>query len=174
MLRLKLVADLLTFSRAVIALVIVALSLFWPEPPLQAVIWLVWAGWITDALDGPLARRDRQSEETWIGEHDLLVDILLAVSMLAFLMGVGFISPLWTAVYAVVGLLFMLHFRNMGACMCFMFPIDLGFMYVIWQRAPAQTRVILLYLAILAILRWDKLMANIRIFIEDLRQNLRV
>jgi hypothetical protein len=63
----------------------------------------VLAAWISDVLDGSLARRDRRGLRTWIGNHDLEADLTVGLGTWVYLTLAGFIS-FWPAVaYGVAG-----------------------------------------------------------------------
>ncbi len=81
----KQVADLITFGRLGIAIILVFLGIRHGQDALPLVIWLMLADWFGDFLDGNLARRSRRKYKTWIGEHDLQVDMSVATGLLLYL-----------------------------------------------------------------------------------------
>jgi len=86
-------ADLLTLSRAVIGLVILSLSFIGKDAYITVVI-LALVGAATDVLDGRAARRylgnDREGK---LGKHDLTVDTLFVLCILAYLSLSGIVVP---------------------------------------------------------------------------------
>ncbi|RLC92140.1 MAG: hypothetical protein DRI77_13205, partial [Chloroflexi bacterium] len=58
--------------------------------------------WITDVLDGPLARRDPRGIHTWIGDHDLEADLTVALGVWIYLALTGFISPWLAGAYVLI------------------------------------------------------------------------
>ncbi|MBL7075228.1 hypothetical protein ISS37_08340 [candidate division KSB1 bacterium] len=54
--------------------------------------------WVTDTLDGTLARKDHRGSHTWIGDNDLIADVLLALSTIIYFTVSGIIS-LWISVF---------------------------------------------------------------------------
>ena len=87
-------ADALTSVRFVLGLYLVWLGLYsGPEGVATAALTLLTA-WVTDVLDGPLARRDARGLHTWIGDHDLEADLTVALGIWVYLSLAGFI-PFW-------------------------------------------------------------------------------
>lgn len=67
--------------------------------------WLLLANWTGDSVDGAIARRSRPYYHTWLGDHDLEVDILVATGLLAFLVAAGFLPEAWAAGYLLLWLI---------------------------------------------------------------------
>jgi hypothetical protein len=63
---------------------------------------LLLIAWTSDALDGPLARRDPHGTHTWIGDRDLEADMTVALGVWAYLALAGFLHP-WLALAYVLG-----------------------------------------------------------------------
>jgi len=92
------VADVLTASRVVLALVIgIAVA----TDRLSVAILVLMIAWLTDTLDGMIARAS--SGDTRLGDWDFRVDVSLGIAILVGLAAQGRI-PVWLAV-AVIGLL---------------------------------------------------------------------
>ncbi len=86
-------ADLLTLSRGIIALVILSLSFIGKEAYLAVVI-LVLVGVVTDILDGKAARRYLgKGRESRLGKFDLEVDTLFVLCTMAYLSFSGIVIP---------------------------------------------------------------------------------
>jgi phosphatidylserine synthase len=81
--------DLLTASRALIALAILGLI---PAGPgaLRSVTLLLLLGWTTDMLDGRVARK-LEKEPTWIGEHEFQFDMLMVLASSVYLVATGLV-----------------------------------------------------------------------------------
>ena len=92
------VADVLTASRVVLALVIgVAVS----NDSYGVAILVLMIAWLTDTLDGMIARAS--SGATRLGDWDFRVDVTLGIAILVGLAASGR-APVWLVV-AVIGLL---------------------------------------------------------------------
>jgi cardiolipin synthase len=108
----KALADTLTAIRFLIALWIAWLGVAGGEDALpQATIALILA-WATDVLDGPLARRDPSQRETWIGNHDLHVDMVVACGVLVYLTAAGFLPLPVSLGYLLLSGILLWFFRS--------------------------------------------------------------
>ena len=92
----KLLADILTVSRVFIGAAIIALGFLQGAQALPAVVWLTIAAWTSDVLDGVLARHSRVPRRTWIGEQDLIFDMVIGAALLVYLAATGFVN-IWLA-----------------------------------------------------------------------------
>lgn len=70
-------ADLLTASRLVLVIYMLYMGLSWGEERLLLIVALTAIAWITDVLDGNLARRT--DKPTRLGRFDLVADLGLAL-----------------------------------------------------------------------------------------------
>ena len=107
----KLMADGLTALRIVLAVAILALAAFAGAEGLHLAAGLLLAAWISDVLDGPLARKSGQVGG-WLGSKDLEIDILVGASALIYLAMAGFVSA-WVALLH-LGAWSVVFWRNGG------------------------------------------------------------
>ena len=84
--RTKPIADFLTQARALMALWIVWLGIARGQDALPQVALVVLLSWITDLLDGPLARRDPNGKESWVGKRDAEADLATSVGLSLYLL----------------------------------------------------------------------------------------
>jgi cardiolipin synthase len=98
----KQVADAITYSRLALALVLVGLGLAEGRGGLGLVACLMIADWTADCLDGAFARRSRVRAHTWIGDHDLAVDMAVSVGLLVYLLLAGLVDIRLACAYLVV------------------------------------------------------------------------
>ena len=97
MVGIKTLADTLTAARFLLGPYLVWLGLRRGPEAVSAAVLTLLTAWITDLLDGPLARRDPCGIHTWIGDHDLETDVTVALGVWVYLALAGFLSP-WLAV----------------------------------------------------------------------------
>jgi len=106
MLSAKTLADILTAGRAFLGLMMVYEGIIYKTDGLAIAAMTLLTAWITDILDGPIARRDTRGLTSWIGEHDLEADLVVALGVWLFLGISGFVSPFWFVIYLIVAILF--------------------------------------------------------------------
>src|SRR4030043_2026643 len=105
----KQVADLITLSRGLLAFVLAAMGTFGGRDALPMVAWIMLADWCGDLMDGPIARRSRVYYHTWIGDHDMQIDMTVSAGLLIYLLGAGYVSWWLGALYLLVWALFFLR-----------------------------------------------------------------
>ncbi len=95
----KQVADLVTYSRLGLAGLLVWLGLTQGAAAMPLACWLMVAAWTADSLDGPLARRSRVRYQSWIGDHDLWVDMAVSAGLLLYMAASGYVDLPAAAIY---------------------------------------------------------------------------
>lgn len=127
-----LVADLLTFSRFLIAVAVILLGLFYRERVFRGVILLLLAGWSTDVLDGKLARRAKG--QTLLGDFDFLLDVVMVLSSFVYLVLSGFLSSRLALFYLAFLLLVYVLFRSKSILMLFIAPLTFLPFFLAYQH----------------------------------------
>jgi len=153
----KQVADLITTSRALFAIWLPWLGITKGESSLSAVVWMMILNWMGDALDGTLARRSSRKYHTWIGDHDLEVDILVSIGLLFYLVGIGFLDLRVLGLYFLVWVLIFWHWgfhRPLG--MLIQAPIYAWFVWVAIQRDPQIGVWLLIWMLATLIITWPR------------------
>jgi cardiolipin synthase len=154
----KQVADLLTFTRVVIGAMLVWLGLTQGTQGLPLAVLFLTLAWTSDALDGPVARRSRDFYHTWIGDHDLQVDMFVSAGLLGYLWASGFVSTIVAVVYVLIWLVVFYYFgdieRTLG--MLSQAPIYGWFIWVAMRNAPLAGRWLIIYLVAIIIVTWPR------------------
>lgn len=153
----KRIADLMTAARALLVVILPWLGLRFGVDSLPAVVWLMMADWTGDAVDGAVARRSRPFYHTWLGDHDLEVDMLVAAGLLGYLTAVHFVTPWLAGIYVLVCLLILGHWRwprPLG--MLAQAPIYGWFVLMVLLKAPEAGRWLLLWMLIAIIITWPR------------------
>lgn len=152
---LRFFADFLTLVRVATAVFIVCLGLFAGPQGLRAAVIAVLVGWITDAVDGPIARNSG-SRQTWVARLDEPADLALVFSFFLFLVITG-LYPILPAIAVVTAgaLILMLRpteqVKQMVTAPIFALPIVLSF-YSGWLMGA----IYVVFLAVVLIFKWDK------------------
>jgi len=170
----KRLADLLTLSRFFLSLGIMALGVWRGEGMLPSVVMMALLAWMTDTLDGPLARRARPQRTTWIGEQDFPIDVFMVVALLSYLTAINVVPWQGVLMYLLVATAAIWWLREQAVALAFMAPVDALFLYTGWQRAPTETRWVFLYLAVTLFLDWHRFCYMVGVFINGMRRVLRV
>lgn len=149
----KQVADLITSIRVLIALCLVGVGLILGTAGLPLVAWMMIFDWAGDMVDGRIARRSRLKYHTWIGDHDLEVDMTVSVGLLVYLLLAGYVNIWLVSGYILVWLLFfwlqgsILHSYGM----LFQAPIYGWLIWIAVRDAPgAGWSIVIFLLSVLA------------------------
>lgn len=162
-----LLADILTLLRVGIALVVVVAGWRYGDNAFPYVVTLVALGWVSDALDGPLARRS--TRPTRLGRYDFFVDVLLTWATFAYLTLAGYIPWLLALVYTAIALVVVAYFQRRSVVIVFMRPIDLTSGLIALRHAPEITLLFAVWLVGLGLVRWQRLKTRVRAWLRDLR-----
>lgn len=152
----KQVADLITASRALLAIFLIWLGSSLGARGLPLAVWVMVADWVGDAIDGPIARRSRVQYQTWIGDHDLEVDLAVSIGLLLYLLQAGYVT-IW--VFAGYIVLWGLYFFKQGGVprshgMLFQTPIYGWFAYIALRDAPQAGWAIPAFIVTVIVLTW--------------------
>ena len=88
----KSVADLITAARGTLGLVIIWLGLTQRGQALPTVIPLMILCWSGDFIDGMLARHSRHPRKSYIGSHDVQVDLFVSICLGLYMLLAGLVS----------------------------------------------------------------------------------
>jgi phosphatidylglycerophosphate synthase len=153
----KQVADLITLSRGLMAFILAGLGFLGGQEALPLVACVMLADWCGDMLDGPIARRSRVYYHTWIGDHDLQIDMTVSVGLLLYLLGAGYVTWWVGVIYLLVWALFFLRFGVTPAPgMLFQAPTYFWFIWTTTRDATAFGIVIIVFILAALILTWPK------------------
>ena len=152
----KQVADLITSARVLIAFCLVWVGIVRGSAGLSLVAWMMIFDWAGDMLDGRIARRSRVQYRTWIGDHDLEVDMTVSAGLLVYLLEASFVNIWLAGIYI---LLWVGYFWRRGGIphsegMLFQAPIYGWFIWVALHDAPQAGWTIVIFLASAVVLTW--------------------
>jgi cardiolipin synthase len=153
----KQVADLLTLSRGMLAFILAGLGLLAGPEALPLVSCLMIMDWCFDMLDGPIARRSKIYYHTWIGDHDLHIDMTVSIGLLIFLLGAGYVNWWLGVIYLSVWAIFFLRFGVTPAPgMLFQAPTYFWFIWTTVKEAPGFGALIIIFIVAALVLTWPK------------------
>ena len=154
----KQAADFITLSRAVLVPLFVWFGFAFGVDALPAVIWLMIYNWTADSVDGPLSRRSEVEISSWIGDHDLIIDMLISTSLGVYLVASGLLSWQVSAVYFVIWILyFVLAGLNHSMGVLYQAPIYAWFIYVAFREVPQVSLWMIAWVFAALIVTWPKL-----------------
>lgn len=163
----KRVPDLLTLSRALIAVAIFSLG-FAGKSALETVILLTMLGWTTDILDGRLARRYK-NESTWVGEREFAFDMAMVFAALCYLVMAGFIPFIPAVIYVAVAAGVIAYFRSKSITMSFACPVVALPLVVAYFEAPRAAILYVVWIAAALAFDWRRFKGVVHEFIVNAR-----
>lgn len=152
----KPLADLLTAGRALLGLCLAGLGMVQGAKALPTALLTVILSWLTDLLDGPLARRDPDLQTTWIGEHDPEADLAVSLGVAAYLVLSGYL-PAWLGTVLVLVTLGLWIFHSYQLAWPFYAVPYLILGIRAFQYAPFFGWLAAGYLLLTLITRWPRL-----------------
>ncbi len=165
-------ADLLTLLRMVVAVWLVWIGLTQGAAALPQAVLVALAAWLSDALDGPIARWSRQ--QTLFGRYDFVADVLLTWSALIYITLSGFL-PVWlTVVYTLLTTAAVIAFQRKAVMVLFMRPVDFTCGIVALTRAPEAGWMLAATLAGLAVLYRRRLRDRVLLWLHELGWTFRL
>jgi len=164
----KKLPDLLTLSRGLIAIAILALG-FVGARALEAVILLTMLGWTTDIFDGKLARRYNKPP-TWIGEQEFVFDMAMVFAGLCYFVLAGFVPYTYALIYVLVAAVFIVLLRSKMITMSFATPLVALPLVVAGFRAPHALIWYLIWIVAALLFDWSRFKGVVREFIDNAKK----
>ena len=106
------IADIVTSLRIIIIVQIINLSFFLKHKfSYNTILMLLLLGWITDTLDGRLARTDKSDKISWFGRNERKIDLFLVGTAHLYISRFVVINEFILYLMAIIGLIaFLLMF----------------------------------------------------------------
>ena len=161
------VTDALTLSRLVAAAAILWLGWSVGRAAFPTAILLATAGWMTDGVDGFIARRSHC--QTRLGALDYPIDVSLTWASFIFIALAGFIAIRAMLVYTLLAALATLWFRRKAVLVLFMRGVDLTVLYFALRYALLYTLPLIIWLIFLAWLHRQRLRTGTSQWLRELR-----
>ncbi|MGI6375850.1 MAG: hypothetical protein ACOX3S_07560 [Anaerolineae bacterium] len=173
MFRLKAIADALTWLRLMLGPGLVALGAWGGADAIGIAARAVLVGWATDALDGPLARRDPESRSTWIGRHDLLVDVSFSLGVWLYLALAGWVPLAGASIYVLLAALAIWQTRSVQLAWGVQGLPYIGMGLVALRLVPRIGWMYVAYVVGVVVVTWPRIPQRARIFVEALLHGFR-
>ncbi|UCE00203.1 MAG: CDP-alcohol phosphatidyltransferase family protein [Chloroflexota bacterium] len=157
MLTAKQVADFVTILRGILGLSLVWLGISEGEAGLQKAVLIMIAAWTGDAVDGKIARRSKIYYHTWLGDHDLEVDMTVSCGLLVYLITANYINIWIASIYVIFWALVIWRWRDFNVLgMLSQAPIYGYFIWVAVTRLPNVGIWVLVFLLLVIIVTWPQ------------------
>jgi len=160
------ISDAVTLSRLGVAAAILWLGWTGGRAAFPQAILLVTLGWMTDAVDGFIARHS--GCRTRLGPVDFPIDVALTWAALLFIALAGFIPLTVVGVYTLLAALATLWFRKKAVLILFMRGIDLTALFFALRYEFLYTLPLLIWLVILAWLHRRRLRSDVPRWLREL------
>lgn len=169
----KYAADLVTFARGILALALIWLGWSQGADGLELAVYLMLIDWSGDILDGMLARHSSSHRQTWIGDHDLEVDITVSAGLLGFMLGAGFVSWQVGAGYLLIWILIFWRWGYIRSlAMLVQAPVYLVFIYIAIREPPQAGWWLVVWILSAVLITWPRFPREvIPGFLENLRNS---
>lgn len=154
--RTKALADTLTGARFLLGLYLLWLGLQRGSDALAPAVLTLFVAWITDLLDGPLARRDPRRLDTWIGNHDLEADLTVALGVWAYLALAGFISLGFAVAYGALGAAALWHFGSVHLAWGLQALPFGATIWTAWRVVPPYALLLILWVGLVLAVTWPR------------------
>jgi cardiolipin synthase len=153
----KQVADLLTFTRGLLLVIFPWLAMTGGQESLSLAVMLLIADWTGDVFDGALARRSQISYDSWLGDHDLEIDMAVALGLLMYMIATGYVQLTVGVIYILIWAMYFWRVgipRTMG--MLFQAPIYGWFIYVSLRYTPPAGLWLVAWILAAVIVTWPR------------------
>lgn len=152
---LKTIANTLTIFRFTIGFIIASIGNIQRKLGLKnAILWLILA-WITDVLDGYLARTSKMPED-FIGKHDIYADMTVSAGVLYFLTVSNFISWKFTLIFVITAIFLIWYFKEKAVADGIQAVPYALILYTSLKYEPSYGYLIIAYLLFLIFITWPR------------------
>ncbi|MHB0878715.1 MAG: CDP-alcohol phosphatidyltransferase family protein [Anaerolineae bacterium] len=149
---LRVLADLLTASRLLLAVLLVAVGLGQRQEGLGLAVALFAIGWTADTFDGHLGERSGYTASSFFSRNDVAVDVVFSLGGLSYFILAGFVPLVFGIGYVVAGAIVFALAPCRSVMVAIEVPIALIPLVVSLIKAPTLALLIALWaLALLAI-----------------------
>jgi hypothetical protein len=156
------IADVLTLIRGLLGIFLAWLGFMHGADSLPQAVLVMLLCWTGDLLDGGIARLSRPPRHSWLGDHDLQVDVLVSLGLGAYLVGAGFVEWYIAVIYLVVwGLLIWRFGPDENLLMLVQAFIYFCFIWVALRDNPQVGRWLIAWILAVTLLNWRRFLTRV-------------
>jgi len=156
MVGIKTLADMLTGARFLLGPYLVWMGLRGGPEVVTAAVLTLLVAWITDVLDGPLARRDPRGIHSWIGDHDLQADMTVALGVWVYLALAGFLSTWLAVAYVLAAAAALWHSGSLHLAWGVQALPYGAMIWTAWQVAPPYGLLLVAWIGLVLVATWPR------------------
>jgi len=157
MINAKQIADFVTLFRGMLGFGLVWLGLTKGDEGLQTTVFIMLVAWTGDVIDGRIARRSRKKYQSWIGIHDLEIDMAVSCGLLVYLVTAGFLNIWLASIYILLWTFIFWRWKNIRVLgMLSQAPIYAYFILISLVELPNAGVWILAWIVIAVIITWPQ------------------
>jgi len=151
------IADFITLIRGVLGFFLAWLGFIHGADSLPQAILVMLLCWTGDLLDGGIARLNRPLRNSWLGDHDLQVDVIVSLGLGAYLVGAGFVAWYIAIIYLIVWGLCVWRFgSDRNLLMLLQAFIYFYFIWVALKVNPQAGRWLVAWILAVTLLNWRR------------------
>jgi hypothetical protein len=165
------IADLITLIRGLMAFLLAWLGFTRGSDSLHLAVILMLICWTGDLVDGGIARLNRPPRKTWLGDHDLYVDLIVSLGLGAYLVGAGFLTWMIGCAYLIAWAILLWRFGpDRSLLMLFQAFIYGFFIWVALREDPQTGRWLVAWILAVTALSWRRFSNQVVPgFIQDMK-----
>lgn len=170
----KLLADTITLARGGLGLVFVWLGITAGPEGLPTAVLLLLVCWTGDFIDGGVAKKNPVKRRTWIGDHDIEMDIFVSLCLGSYLALAEFVPVPWAIGYIILWLaIFALSGFNHALLELVQAPIYLTMIIVSLNNATSTGLLLVGWIIMALLSKWPRFSKRIvPEFLADMQEVL--
>ena len=166
----KMLADIATGLRLVIAAYIVYAGVQLGAEAFAGVVAVTLLGWTLDTVDGHLARAAPDGQPSWLGVHERYVDTVMVVAGFLYVTLIG-VVPVWVCVaYLVLSAFLVLAFRSIALLTLLEAPLAILIPVLAFSLAPPWGWIFVAWGLVAVVLDRRRLWVRIEILRDDVQR----
>jgi hypothetical protein len=151
------IADFITLVRGLLGIFLAWLGFIQGPDSMPQAILVMLLCWTGDLLDGGIARLNRPPRHSWLGDHDLQVDLFVSLGLGAYLVGAGFVEWYIACIYLIMwGFLIWRFGPDQNLLMLVQAFIYFYFIWVALKISPQAGRWLVAWILVVTILNWRR------------------